>query len=102
MDAAKIGNREVVARMAYAMAYDQDAPVRPSVTAGNAMTVKGAPASVAYAVSDAESRLEHARFARIALYELESARGTPPEEIYDKLQALKAARPETQRIGTGG
>ena len=101
MTAAPVGDQVFAARMAHEMAYGQD-ELAPST----AMTVKGAPASAAYAASDAESRQEQARFTRIALYEMEKARGTPPELIYRKLQALKAAQPAAQpanvQIGVGG
>ena len=93
MSAATVADRVFAARLAHDIAYGQEAIAPPS-----AMVVKGAPASVAYTMSDAESRQERARFTRIALYEMERAKGTPPEAIYRKLQALKAAEPANIQI----
>lgn len=90
------GSQAFAARMAYELAYGEEQVFRTSTIAANSLTVKGAPASAAYVISDAESRQEHARFARIALYELEKARGTPPDKIYDKLQALSVIQPAFQ------
>ncbi len=96
MNTARTGstdNQAFAARMAYELAYGQVEVFPSSTNLASSLTVKGSPASAAYVISDAESRQEHARFARIALYELEKARGTPPEKIYDKLQALKITQP---------
>lgn len=87
---------ELAARMAHEMAYRREVVVVPpasytklpnTVYSGGASTV-GNSAGIARAQSD----LDQARLARIAFYELEKSKGTPPAEIYARLAALNAAR----------
>jgi predicted dehydrogenase len=48
-----------------------------------------------------DSQISAVRQQRIALYETERAKGTPPAEIYDKLQAFNARLPNDYKSATG-
>ncbi|MDP1735533.1 MAG: hypothetical protein Q8L44_14330 [Sulfuritalea sp.] len=88
---------ELAAQMAHELAYRREVIVVPAAAYTNLATslyVSGSsPAINATSIANAQSELEKSRLARIALYELESARGTPPAEIYNRLLALATAHP---------
>lgn len=88
---------ELAARMAHDMAYRREVIVVPASAYADLATslyVSGSsPAINAASIARAQSELEQSRLERIALYEVETAKGTPPAEIYTRLLALTAARP---------
>lgn len=88
---------ELAARMAHEMAYRREVVVVPAKAYGDLAASRFAggssPAINAAGIARAQSELEQSRLARIALYEFEKAKGTPPAEIYNRLLALEAARP---------
>ncbi|MCX7145837.1 MAG: hypothetical protein NT042_06450 [Sulfuritalea sp.] len=88
---------ELAAQMAHELAYRREVIVVPATAYTNLATslyVSGtSPAINATSIANAQSELEKSRLARIALYELESGRGTPPAEIYNRLLVLATARP---------
>jgi hypothetical protein len=95
---------ELAARMAHEMAYRREvivaAPTAYSNLATSLYASGTSPASNAANVPKAQFELEQARTERIALYEFEKAKGTPPAKIYERLLALAAARPAGYRIAT--
>jgi hypothetical protein len=90
-------NAELASRMAHELAYRREVIVVPPAAYSNLATslyVSGtSPAINATSIANAQSELERSRLARIALYELENAKGTPPAEIYNRLMALATAHP---------
>jgi hypothetical protein len=93
---------ELAARMAHEMAYRREIIIVSPSAYGNlatSMYVRGiSPATNAASLAKAQSELDQARLARIALYEYEKARGTPPAEIFDSLTQFDASRPQDQQI----
>jgi hypothetical protein len=93
---------ELAARMAHDMAYRREVVVVPSAAYSNlpaSLYASGtSPASNAANIAKAQAEVDHARMARIALYEYEKARGTAPAEIYDRLLGLSASQPAGARI----
>lgn len=92
----------LASRMVHEMAYRREIIIVPAATYSELPTsiyLRGkSPASNAANIQEAQSRLERTRMARIALYELERAKGTPPAEIYNQLSALMAAGPSDYLI----
>ena len=90
-------NADLAAQMAHELAYRREVIVVPAAAYSNLATslfVSGSsPAINATSIANAQSELEKSRLARIALYELENAKGTPPAEIYNRLVALAKAHP---------
>lgn len=88
---------ELAARMAHEIAYRREVIVVPATRYANLPSSVyfggGSVGSNSVGIARAQSELDQARLARIALYELEQSRGTPPAEIYARLSALNAARP---------
>ncbi|OHC72467.1 MAG: hypothetical protein A3H93_05940 [Rhodocyclales bacterium RIFCSPLOWO2_02_FULL_63_24] len=93
---------ELAARMAHDIAYRREVVVVPPADYTNLPTSLylggGSPGSNSASIAKAQSELDQARLARIALYELEKSRGTPPAEIYDRLLSLGTARSIGYRI----
>lgn len=93
---------ELAARMAHEVAYRRELVVVPPASYANLPTslyLGGvSPGSNSASIAKAQSELDQARLARIALYELEKSRGTPPAEIYDRLLSLGAARSIGYRV----
>lgn len=93
---------ELAARMAHEVAYRRELVVVPPASYADLPTslyLGGvSPGSNSVSIAKAQSELDQARLARIALYELEKSRGTPPAEIYDRLLSLGAARSTGYRI----
>ena len=91
------GDAAFASRMVHEMAYRREIIIVPPAAYSDLPTslyLRGtSPASNAAKIQEAQSRLERTRMARIALYELERAKGTPPAEIYNRLSALMAAGP---------
>ena len=84
------------------MAYRQEVVVVPEAAytdlASSLYASGTSPAINAASIARAQSDLERARMARIAMYEYETARGTPPAEICKQLLALDAATPAGYNI----
>lgn len=97
---------EFAARKAHEMAYRHEVVVVPEsayTDLATSLYVSGtSPVISAASIDRAQSEVEQARMARIALYELEKARGTPPAEIYHRLLMLDAARPAGYSIALAG
>ena len=95
-------DNELAARMAHDMAYRREVIIVPPSAYSNLATslyVRGAsPASNAASIAKAQSDLDQVRQARIALYESEKAKGTPPAVIFDSLVQLDASRLPEQTI----
>lgn len=93
---------ELAARMAHEMAYRREVLVIPATAYSDLATslyVSGTPSAIHPAnIARAQSELEQARLARMAVYEFEKARGTPPAEIYKRLLLLDATRPAGYNI----
>lgn len=93
---------ELAARMAHELAYRREVVVAPPTAYSNLATslyASGTSPSInATIIANAQSGLEQSRQARIALYKLERAQGTPPAEIYNRLLALAAPHPVGYRI----
>ena len=93
---------ELAARMAHEIAYRREVIIAPPAAYSDLATslyVSGtSPASNAANIPKIQSEMEQARMTRIAVYELEKAKGTPPAEIYERMLALAAARPAGYRI----
>jgi hypothetical protein len=93
---------ELATRMAHGMAYRREVIIVPPSAYSNLATslyVRGtSPASNAASIAKAQSELDQARQARIALYESEKAKGTPPAAIFDSLAQLDASRLQEQQI----
>lgn len=93
---------ELAARMAHEMAYRREVVVVPAKAYGDLATSRfasGSPSAINPAsIAKAQSDLERSRLERIAIYEFETAKGTPPAEIYSRLLAIEAARPEGYSI----
>ena len=87
----------LAARMAYEIAHRREVVVVPPAAYTDLATslyVSGtSPAIGTAGIAKAQSELEQSRLERIALYEQETAKGTPPAEIYRRLLALSAASP---------
>jgi hypothetical protein len=87
----------LAARMAHELAYRSEVVVVPSAAYSNipaSLYASGtSPASNAANVARAQADADRARLTRIALYEMEKAKGTPPAEIYNQLLGLSAAGP---------
>ena len=99
---AASGDAELAARMAHEMAYRREVIIIPASAysnLANSLYVSGtSPANNAASMAKAQSALEQARMARIALYEMEKAKGTPPAEIYSRLLDFKTVQPTGYRI----
>jgi hypothetical protein len=99
---AAAANADLAARMAYAVAYRREVVVVPAVAYSNLPTSLYAGASSASSnaasLARVQAAVDQARMARIAVYEMERARGTPPARIYDHLLALTPTVPPGYRI----
>lgn len=88
---------DLAARMVHELAYRREIIVAPPTAYSDlaaTLYVRGtSPASNAANIQKAQADLERARMSRIAVYEMEKAKGTPPEKIYEQLSAIAAARP---------
>lgn len=94
---------QFAARMAKDMAYSQDllaASLDPN-SMDNSYYADGTPVTDTGYLPRMQPRLDATREQRIALYESEAAKGTPPAEIYDKMEAFNAAQPEDYKVATG-
>lgn len=95
-------NAELAARLAYDIAYRREVIVVPPAGYSDLATslYSGATsiASNAASIARAQSDADQARMARIAVYELEKARGTPPAQIYQQLLGLASTPPVGYRI----
>lgn len=93
---------ELAARLARELAYRREVVMVPAKAYGDLAASRFAsgssPAANAASIARAQSELEQSRLERIAYYELEQAKGTPPAEIYQRLLALTAARPADYSI----
>ena len=87
----------LASRMVHEMAYRREIIIALPATYSDLPTslyLNGtSPASNAASIQRVHSRLEQARMTRIAIYESEMAKGTPPAEIYNRLSALMGAGP---------
>lgn len=96
LDAVR-ADAELAARMVRELAYRREIVVVPPTAYSDlaaAMYVRGtSPASNAATIQKVQADLERARMSRIAVYEMEKAKGTPPAKIYEQLSAIAAARP---------
>ena len=93
---------DLAARIARDTAYRREVIVAPPAAYGDlapSLYVRGtSPASAAASIEKAQSELDQARLARIALYEYETARGTSPAEIFDRLTQLDASRTQDWQL----
>lgn len=93
----------LASQLAQQLAYGQEAlTVRTDKNNwANTRFANGTPVTdTSYQVS-MDSQISAVRQQRIALYETERAKGTPPAEIYDKLQAFNARLPNDYKSATG-
>lgn len=90
---------DLAARTAHDHAYRYEVIALPSSAytdlATSRYTNAASPAMSAANLVKARSELDQARLERIALYETEVAKGTPPAKIFDSLAQLDASRQRT-------
>jgi hypothetical protein len=99
---AAAADADLAARMAYAVAYRREVVVVPAVAYSNLPTSlyagASSPSSNAASLAKVQAEVDQARLARIAVYEMELAKGTPPAQIYSHLLALTPALPPGYRV----
>lgn len=87
----------LAARMAHELAYRHELVALPPTAYSDipASLYSGgtSPTSLAANLARAQADADRARLTRIALYEQEMAKGTPPAEIYNRLLGHSAGRP---------
>ena len=93
----------LASQLAQAMAYGQDQlSVRTDPNNwANSRYANGTPVTNGAYPASMSGQISAVRQQRIALYETERANGTPPAQIYDKLQAFNASLPSAYKAATG-